>query len=278
MHSINISYLHDEPGSAHYTNINFSPVKARKRITMANNLLGKYVVRWIIGFALFLLGAKRKVVSDLLGIPYETLNSFIRRTWKDGIKALEDRRTSRSEATPQATTEPAVCAPTAPTAPTAMIQEDEVVVHFPSDSSVSIPIPHSNKVVAKAFLLTLLDNQLLDSQRVAHILGYAPNHVHYLKRKMIAGSPEVLFDGRRGPKQDYVFKSEIKAQLILQSSVNAITGKSTTSQALASDLKERCGLDLSPRSIRDHIQKLGLKNIDVTLPEIIERLKKNSGK
>lgn len=267
--------MHVGPAPVNCTNVNFSPAKAEKRIRKANALLGKNVVRWIIGFALFLLGAKRKAVSDLLGTPYETLNSFIRRIWKDGTKAFEDRRTScATPPTPPTPTEHAVCAPTA------IIQEDEIVVHFPHESSVHIRIPYTNtnKVVAKAFLLTLLENQILDSQTVADILGYARNHALYLKREMFAGSKEVLLDGRQGQKQDYVFKPEIKAELILQWSANAIAGKSTASEVLAIDLMERCGLDLSPRSIRYHIQKLGLKNIDVTLPEIIRRLKKNSGK
>ena len=280
MESKNISFLHVVPNPANCTNINFSPDKAEKRIKKANDLLGKNVVRWIIGFALFLLGAKRKAVSDLLGIPYETLNSSIRRIWKDGAKAFQDRRTSSASATPQTTqttqtpTERAVCAPT----PTAIIQEDEIVVHFPYESSAHIRIPYRNKVVAKAFLLTLLENQILDSQTVADILGYARNYALYLKREMSAGSTEVLLDGRQGQKQEYVFKPEIKAELILQYSANVMVGKSTASEPLAIDLMERCGLDLSHRSIRYHIQKLGLKNINVTLPEIIEGLKKNSGK
>ena len=278
---MNISFLHAGPTPANCANVNFSPAKAEKRIRKANELLGKNVVRWIIGFAMFLLGAKRKDVSDFLGTPYETLNSSIRRIWKDKAKAFEDRRTSSANPPtpptpppPQTPTECAACAPT----PTAIIQEDEIVVHFPYESSVHIRIPYTNKGVAKAFLLTLLENQILDSQTVTGILGYARNYTLYLKREMIAGSTEVLLDGRQGQKQDYVFKPEIKAELILQWSANAIAGKSITSEALAIDLMERCGLDLSHRSIRYHIQKLGLKNIDVTLPEIIERLKKNSGK
>jgi hypothetical protein len=141
-----------------------------------------------------------------------------------------------------------------------------------------IPYTNTNKIVAKAVLLTLLENQILDSQTVADILGYARNHALYLKREMMAGSTEVLLDDRQGQKQEYVFKPEIKAELILQWSANAIAGKSTTSEVLAMDLMKRCGLHLSPRSIRYHIQKFGLKNINVTLPEIIRGLKKNSTK
>lgn len=126
----------------------------------------------------------------------------------------------------------------------------------------------TNKVVAKAFLLTLMENQILESQTVADILGYTRNYALYLKRQMFSGSTEVLIDGRQGQikKQDYVFKPEVKAELILQCSANAIAGKSTSSEALAADIKERCGLDLSDRSIRFHKQRLGLKKLYKTLP------------
>jgi transposase len=131
----------------------------------------------------------------------------------------------------------------------------------------------------KAVLLTLLQNRILDSQTVADILGYTRSHTLHLKRQIFAGSmEEVLFDSRQGQKQCYVFNSEVKAELIQQCLANAIVGKSTSSEVLASSLKERCGLDLSQRSIRYHVQKLGLKYIKKTLPQIIEQLKKNSGK
>ncbi len=267
-----ISFTNSGAGVTNCENVNFSPAKAEKRISKANDLLGKNVVRWIIGFALFLLGAKRKAVSQLLGTPYETLNSFIRRIWNDGVKAFEDRRTSCT--TPQTPAERIVCAATA------IIEKNEIIVHFPYESSVHIRIPYTNtdKVVAKAFLLTLLENKILDSETVSDILGYARNHTLYLKREMISGSTGVLLDGRQGQKQDYVFKPEVKAELIQQCSVNAIAGKSTSSEVLAADLKQRCGLELSDRSIRFHIQKLGLKKLYKTLPEILDALKKNSGK
>jgi len=250
-------------------NINFSQTKSEKRVNKANKLLSKNVVKWIIGFALFLLGARRKDVSELLGTPYDTFNSFIKRIWKARIRAFEDRRVS---ATPGSMPKKSVVMPGAE------LLGDEVIVRLPHEKSIDIRISYANKVVLKAVLLTLMQNQILNSQTVAVILGYTQSHTLYLNRQVEAGSTEILFDRRRGQKQDYVFKPEVKAELIQQYSANAIAGKSTASEVLAIDLMERCDLDLSDRSIRYHIQKLGLKNIAVTLPEIIERLKKNSGK
>jgi len=267
-----ICFLQEQPYNDH-RNINFSKVKSEKRINKAKEILGTKVVTWIIGFALFLLGVTRKDVCQLINTPYETLNSFIKRIWKDGLGAFEDRRFSYD--TEPMTPEPII------DMPTAKIQGDEVIVHLPYETSrdIRIRIPYANKVMIKAVLLTLLQNRILDSQTVADILGYTQSHTLYLNRQIVAGSTEeVLFDGRQGQKQCYVFKPEVKAELIQQCSANAIVGKSTSSEVLASSLKERCGLNLSQRSIRHHVQKLGLKKIAETLPQIIEQLKKNSEK
>lgn len=252
-------------------NINFSQAKSEKRINKAKKLLGTKVVKWVIGFALFLFGATRKDVSQFIDKPYETFNSFIKRIWKDGIGAFEDRRSSDD---PETMTPESLI-----DMPMAEIQGDEVIVHLPDEARSDIRIPYANKVMIKAVLLTLLQNHILDSQTVADILGYTRSHTLYLNRQIVSGSTEeVLFDNRQGQKQCYVFKPEVKAELIQQYSANAIVGKSTSSEVLASSLKKRCGLNLSQRSIRHHVQKLGLKNIFKTLPQIIEQLKKNSGK
>lgn len=251
-------------------NINFSQVKSEKRINKAVGLLGAKVVERIIGFALFFLGAAHKDINRLLNTPYETFNSFTKRMWKDGIVAFEDRRFSYNPE--PITPEPIL------DMPTAKIQGDEVIIHLPCKTGEGIRMSTENKVVVKAVLLTLVQNQMLDSKIVADILGYTQSHTLYLSREVEAGSTEILFDGRRGQKQDYVFKPKVKAELIQQYSVNAIAGKSVASDALAIDLKERCGLDLSARSIRHHIGILGLKNIAKTLPKIFKQLKKKSGK
>jgi hypothetical protein len=264
--------------SASLQNINFSQVISKKRINKANKLLGAKVVTAIIAYALFLLGVTRKGVSQLIHTPYETFNSFIKRMGKDGIDAFQDRRLSDDDDTEPMRQQPLI------DRPMAEIQGDEVVVHLPYETSrdIDIRIPYANKLMIKAVLLTLMQNQILDSKTVANILGYTQSHTLSLNRKIIAGSTdadvEVLVDHRQGQKQCYVFNPEVKAELIQQCSANAIVGKSTSSQVLAANLKERCDLDLPQRSIRYYVEKLGLKNIAKTLPEIIHQLKKNSVK
>jgi hypothetical protein len=62
--------------------------------------------------------------------------------------------------------------------------------------------------------------------------------------------------------------------MIQQYIANLVSKKRTSSQVLSEDIKERCNLDLSSRTIRLHIDKLGLSKIKKTLPELIDSLKK----
>ncbi len=252
-----------------FRNINFSQAKSEKRINKAKKLLGTKVVNWIIGFALFLQGARRKDISQLLDIPYETFNSFIPRIWKDGINALEDRRFSPTTA--PVTPEPVI------DTPTVKREGDEVIVHLSNKPNGEIRIPCNSKAILKAVLLTLMQNKILDSQMVAGILGCTQSHVLSLNRQILSGSPEVLFGNRQGQKQCYIFNPEVTNQLLQQYCANVMVGESTSSKVLASNLKERYGLDLSDRSIRYHVKKLGLKPMAKGLVELIEQLKKNSG-
>jgi repressor of nif and glnA expression len=55
-----------------------------------------------------------------------------------------------------------------------------------------------------------------------------------------------------------------------------MTGRSTSGDDLAEAVNERTGSSVSARTIRWHVRKLGLTNINDTLPQLVETLKKTS--
>ena len=120
-------------------------------------------------------------------------------------------------------------------------------------------------------LLTFLDNGLITRKEVAQALGFSCGNTDKLLRKIRTEDVSGLLDKRRGQQKDHVFTPEIKSELILQFTSNAVSGKSTSGSALAHDLKERTQLDLSDRSIRMYISKLGLKDMDKKLRSMIEK-------
>ena len=104
-------------------------------------------------------------------------------------------------------------------------------------------------------------------------------HCRELARKLASRDvDEVLVDKRQGLKQDYLFTPEVKSELIQQFALNAVSGRPTSSRAIAEDLEKRCSIELSPRSVRLHLGKLGLSRIADSLPELIALGKKTSSR
>ena len=119
--------------------------------------------------------------------------------------------------------------------------------------------------------LTFTDNGLISKTHTGKLLNISSSHVGHLIKSLSENDLSCLLDKRRGQQKDHVFTPEIKSELILQFTSNAVSGKSTSGSALANDLKERTQLDLSDRSIRMYISKLGLKGMDKKLRSMIEK-------
>ena len=70
----------------------FSNTHSKKRIEKAYHILGENIANKIIGFGLFLLGAKREDIAQYLKMPFGTFLSFLTRVDQNGLLAFEDRR------------------------------------------------------------------------------------------------------------------------------------------------------------------------------------------
>jgi len=116
---------------------------------------------------------------------------------------------------------------------------------------------------------------LISKTHAGKLLNISSSHVGYLINSVAENDLSCLLDQRRGQQKDFVFTSEIKSELIVQFAVNAATGRSTSSPVLAKDLEQRTSHELSQRSIRSHINKLGLKGKAALLWELVD-FKKNS--
>jgi hypothetical protein len=68
----------------------------------------------------------------------------------------------------------------------------------------------------------------------------------------------------------------VKAELIQHFAARAVTGYSTSSQALTKIINDAKKTTISPRTVRWHMNKLGLMKIKKTLPELVKILKKTS--
>jgi len=151
-----------------------------------------------------------------------------------------------------------------------------VVISFgPNLNSLKIPVSH--KIQVRTVLLSFVEDGLLRISETASILGISAAHCRELAAKLANDDVDfVLVDKRKGQKGDYRVSSEKKAQIIQQFAARSVAGYSTSSEVLAEIVNEKSEVSLSPRTIRWHINKLGLASIKKTLPKLVDTLKKTS--
>ena len=246
--------------------LEFSAEKAEHRSGHAMEVLGEKVVLRLLAFGVFLLGAERKEIASGLAIPLGTLLSLLTRVGKVGLPAFEDRRRRHAEFRP--TLE-------APAPALTVAMEDGYIVIGP-DQPGQLRMPVRDAFQARVILLSLVNGGALTTRAAAEMLGYTAAHVRTLCRKLEAEGAGSLLDRRRGQKQDYRITPEVKSELVVQAAAHAMTGQSVSSAAVVASLNERKRWELSERTVRLHMQKLGLAKIVTALPALVGQIKKGS--
>lgn len=247
--------------------LTFSTAHSDKRIQATSGTLGDGVVKRVLAFALFLMGAKRQDIARHLSIPLGTLFSLLTRMAQHGLPAIEDRRQRHSDFRPPCEDRPAALEVTA--------EKSGVVLEFGADGpTVSIPV--SNDLQTKVFLLTLLQNGVLERARVADLLEYSSTHIARMARQLADGDVHALLDKRQGQQQDYRITPEVKAELVQQFAVDVIARGKTSGEAISAELQERCQITVPARTVRHHLARMGLPGIRHSLPELLATVKKTS--
>ncbi|MFQ5738735.1 MAG: hypothetical protein ACE5JX_06945 [Acidobacteriota bacterium] len=243
--------------------LTFSETHSKKRLAKACQILGRSVVLRIIGFALFLQGAKREDIAQRLKIPVGTFLSLLTRIHRTGFDAFQDQRSARVSSPP----------PVHGKQKTSLRKEyDWICVDFGDERSIRMPVKDSHQ--CRVVLLNLLESGLLSSSQVSQALGISARQTRWLHKKFKEQGALSIVDQRRGQRKEYRFTPEVKAEMIQQFVLNVLTGKSASGQQLALELRRRCELELAPRTIRLHLGKLGLPEIKGSLPALIEEVKK----
>ncbi len=247
--------------------VDFFPTKSEERINRALQVFPSGLLMRLMAFVLHLLGARRKAVAELVGMPEESVKTVVRLALRDGFPALRDRR-RRTEAAPTART--------SPSPPIMAVRRDGswIVVEL-GENAKPLRIPFAFPVQARTVLLSFVNAGLLSVKETATVLEICGAHCRELARKLESHDVvESLVDKRQGQKRDYRVGPEQKAEIIQQVVARAITGHSTSSDVLAEVVNERTQAGVSARTVRWHIEKLGLTLIKETLPQLVETLKK----
>ena len=203
----------------------FSKKQSQKRIERALRVLPSQVLKKVLFFALYLLGARLNAIASLIEMPEESGKTTINRVMKDGIPAFRDRRQSaKAYELPLPTPREHQAS--------VFIEGDYCAITF-GDMNHQLKIPQSHRVHLRSVLLSLLQANLLSVHTVSSALGITAAHCRELSAKLVTdGITEVLIDKRKGQKQDFRVDLPVKAELIQQFAARAVTGHSTSSQAL----------------------------------------------
>ena len=244
-----------------------SVVSSQKRMEQANMALGPTAVTRVISLALYFLGANLRELAAFVETPLDTIKTLAKRTLRDGLPALEDRRRKRSDFLP-------ISEMQRPFSWKLLLEKDAFVVV--PDSGKRIELLRRNPAQCRTVLLTLLDANLLDIEDVSRAIGLSPERTRKLRTALVKEDVEALLDRRRGQQRDYLFTSEVKSELVQQFVINALSGWPTSGRAISKDLRRRCDIQVSERSVRQHLNKLGLSMIADSLPELLEAQKKTS--
>jgi gamma-glutamyl-gamma-aminobutyrate hydrolase PuuD len=120
-----------------------------------------------------------------------------------------------------------------------------------------------------------MNSGLLLTHETASIIGISDAHCRQLANKLACNDvEESLIDKRIGQSQDFRVDSIHKAEIIRQFAARAVTGHSIASDVLTEMVNNQTQTTLSSRTVRWHMNKLGLTSIKNTLPELVEELKK----
>lgn len=246
--------------------LSFSVKHSQKRIERAKDVFDYNVIKRIISFALYLLGLGRKDIGKTLVLPVETVKSINKALMRDGLIAIEDRR--------RRILPPVSHAPEGPPPITLKEEEKLIIIDF-GFPNMQIKLCKHDALQMRTVLLTMFNSGLLTSKEVAKAIGITVQHTKNLAEKLLENGALSLAEKRKGQKQDYRVTTEIKAQIIQQFAVQAVTGEPTSSIEISEKLKERCSMEIPARTVRHHLGKLGLPKIKGSLPQLVAAVKKN---
>jgi transposase len=246
-------------------NLVFSNQLSESRINQARQSIGASVIHRVLCYSLYLLGVNRKAVGQVLSIPTETAKSIIKAINRDGIVAFEDRRRQFSTFLPQT--------PWQPEPIKLRKEENHIIIDFGKDER-TLKINQEDPLQIKTVLLSMLNSGLLTKSQVAEALDLSLSHIATLARRLREQGAMSLMDQRQGQKQEYRVPPEAKAELIQQFAIDVITSGRTSGSKISDELKQRCNITIAPRTVRYHLDRMGMGKIKKSLPQLVSAEKK----
>lgn len=252
--------------------LDFSPDLADSRTKDAEAVFGEALVLRLTIFMLFVLGLKRSHIAQVLGVAPGTIRTLVRRVMATGLQGFVDHRGGGGGT---------VLAPPVPV-PVRAAAAPALVLHLaPNEDTLTVSggdlhLPTGNEMQRKVVLLSLMGEGLLSAEDVARVLQMSVSHIHRLHRELFASDVEAVLDKRRGQLQDYRVTRELKGEMIAEFVLELATSGRASSIAVANRLRENGATTVSERTVRHHLERLGLNRVKASLATGLQTIKKGS--
>ncbi len=245
--------------------LNFSAKLAATRMAAAQAVLGSRIIKRVLAFSLYVLGVNRAQIADVLDIPPGTVRSIIRRLLDVGAKGFFD---GRSKAMPMIESPPQAKEPDLLTVSPSAGEQPLVL------TGGQIQLSDQNPIQRKIVLLSLIGDGMLNIKDVALILDLSVSRVRRLHQSLFANDIDGIVDKRRGQLKDYRVDSELKGQMIAQFILELAEHGSVSSAAVAQRLEAEGHKSVADRTIRQHLNQMGLIQVKSKLKVGLQAIKK----
>ena len=145
-------------------NIVFSPQQSENRISKALKVLPLKILKRILAFSLYILGAKVNAIGSLIEMSEESVKTTNNRIMKDGLPAFRDRRESMNTSNRELSPSPGK------PQTSVLVQEDYYVIIF-ENMNHQLKILRNSRVHIRTVLLSLLQANLVTVHIVSSILA-----------------------------------------------------------------------------------------------------------
>ena len=248
--------------------LDFSPDLSASRTRDAKAVFGEALLLRLSVFMLFVFGLKRSHISKVLGVPPGTIRTLVKRVMATGLQGFVDHRGRGGSTLP-----PPLVPARAPAVPA-------LVLHLGPDeepltlSGGDLHLPADNDMQRKVVLLSLMGEGMLGAGDVARVLKMSVSHVRRLHRELSASDVEAVLDKRRGQLQDYRVTPELKGEMIAEFVLELAGSGRASSVAVARRLSKNGAGQVSERTVRHHLERLGLNRVKASLASALHALKR----
>ena len=126
--------------------------------------------------------------------------------------------------------------------------------HGSTNVYADLGLENAEEMLVKAQLVykisEIIHSMGLTQVEAARILGCSKVHTSRQNQTLLKEDVHALIDKRQGQKQDYLFSSEIKAELVQQFAANAVTGRPISSRIISEELNKAANSRMSVCCLR----------------------------